>query len=79
METVAVRFPLVPVMVTLPLRGVGPEPPPLLPPPPPQATVPNKIASSKRPSTLLHQAPLVCSIRLGFVVNTIPSAKTKVA
>ena len=78
METLVVRFPLTPVTVTVPLSGVGPEPPALLPPPP-QATVPNRIASNKRPSKLLHHEPWVCSTRLGFIVNTIPSAKTKVA
>ena len=76
-ETLWLRLPLVPVTVTVPLSGVGPEPPPL--PPPPQATVPNRIASSKRPSKLLHHAPLTRRLRLGFMVNTIPGAKTKVA
>ena len=78
METLVVRFPLTPVTVTVPLNGVGPEPPPLLPPPP-QATVPKRIASSTRPSRLLHHEPLVRTIRLGLTVNTIPSAKTNVA
>lgn len=78
METLVVRFPLTPVTVTEPLSGVGPEPPPLLPPPP-QAIVPKRIASSTRPSRLLHHEPLVCSRCLGFIVNTIPSAKANVA
>ena len=77
-ETLLLTVPLTPVTVTVPLNGVGPEPPPLLPPPP-QATVPNRTASSKRPSKLLHLMPLPFSMRLGFMVNTIPSAKTKVA
>lgn len=78
MEMLVVRFPLTPVTVTVPLNGVGPEPPPLLPPPP-QATVPNRIASNKRPSKLLHHEPRARAMRLGFIVNTIPSAKTTVA
>jgi hypothetical protein len=77
-ETLWVSVPLVPVTVTVPFRGVGPEPPPLLPPPP-QETVPNRMAISKRPRKLLHHAPFALGLRLGFMVSTIPRANAKVA
>lgn len=77
-DTLWVRLPLVPVTVTVPLRGVavGVEE---LPPPPPQETAPIEMHSNNRPSRVFRNAALAPRLRFGFSVNPIPSAKTKLA
>jgi hypothetical protein len=68
----------VPVTVTMPLNGIGPE----LPPPPPQDTAPNMTQSNSSPNRVLRSVRrlrALLGMRPGLVVNTIPRAKTKVA
>lgn len=77
---VCVIEPLVPVIVTLPLSGVGPlpvEPPP--PPPPPHETAPNMSHNSNKTSSAFRTGRLLRSRRSGTPAKTIPNAKTKVA
>src|SRR5271165_3590856 len=83
-ETLLASDPLVlvavPVTVTTPLNGVGPEPPPLLPPPP-QETAPNITQSNSTPNRVLRKVRRLSALlgmRPDRMVNTIPRAKTKV-
>ena len=66
----------VPVTVTTPLNGIGPE----LLPPPPQETAPNITQSNSSPNRVLRKARrlrVLLDMRPGLMVNTIPRAKTK--
>lgn len=81
-ETLLASDPLVlvpvPVTVTTPLNGIGPE----LLPPPPQETAPNITQSNSSPTRVLRKARRLRALpgmRLGLKVSIIPRTKTKVA